>query len=297
MSAGSVAIAGAALALLMRAVYPRLLERREGVRLPLGHDGIIPGAQDVMLPRDGAPGVLLIHGGGDTPQAMRELAEHLHRAGYSVRAPLLARHGRTLSAMRSFDADEWREQVAKELDALRRTHAWSGIVGLSVGGALAAALAAEQPGARALVLLAPYLAAPKVVRALARLGRVWGPLLPYLPSVSGGSIRDEQAASRSLGRGLTTAAALRAFASVAERAEAALPRIAAPTLVIQSRTDNRISPAVAKRAFAKIGARDKSIVWTDGAGHVLSVDFGKERVFALTAEWLRAHGASGVAAT
>lgn len=297
MSAGNIAAAGAALALVVRAVYPRLLERRQAQRLPLGADGVIAGAQEITLRREGAPGVLIIHGGGDTPQAVRALAEHLHRAGCSVRAPLLSRHGRALSEMRHFNADEWREQIRNEYGAMLRSHAWLGIVGLSVGGALAAALAAERSDVRALVLLAPYLAMPATVRTLTRLGRIWSPLLPYLPAASGGSIRDVQAAARSLGRGVTTAAALRAFATAADRADEALPRISAPTLVVQSRADNRIPPSAAQRGFDRIGARDKSMVWIDGAGHVVTVDFGKDQVFALTANWLRRHDAGSVAAT
>lgn len=274
-----------------------MVERNAEQRLPVGPDGIVPGAHEITLRRDGAPGVLLVHGGGDTPQVLRALAEHLHQAGLSVRVPLLARHGRALPLMRSFDADEWREQVAREFDDMRRTHSWMAVVGLSVGGALAAALAAERSDVRALVLLAPYVAMPGAVRAIALTGPFWGPLLPYLPSASAGSIRDGAAAARSLGRGLTTAAALRAFAVAAQRANEALPRISAPTLVIQSRRDNRIAPAVAERGFARLGAGAKSMVWLEDAGHVITVDYGKERVFSLAEEWLRAHGAGGVAAT
>ena len=291
MSAGRAAFAGlAALLAALRATYPRILERRAVARHPLGPDGVIRGAEPITHARAGSPAALLLHGGGDTPQVLSDLAAHLHRSGLSVRVPLLARHGRALPLMREFNADEWREQVRREYDALRASHAWVGVIGLSVGGALAAELAAERD-VPALVLLAPYVVIPAPIRVLAITGRLWGPLFPYLPSASGGSIRDPAAAARTLGRGLTTAAALRAFATVADRATAALPRISAPTLVVQSRHDNRVSQSAASSSFAEIGAREKSLEWIDWAGHVVTVDFGKDRVFALTAEWLKRHGA------
>lgn len=291
MSAGRAAFAGlAALLAALRATYPRILERRAAARHPLGPDGVIRGAESITHTRAGSPAVLLLHGGGDTPQVLCDLAEHLHRSGLSVRVPLLVRHGRALSLMREFSADEWREQVRMEYDALRASHAWVGVVGLSVGGALAAELAAERD-VPALVLLAPYVVIPAPIRVLANTGRLWGPLFPYLPSASGGSIRDQAAAARTLGRGLTTAAALRAFATAADRAFAALPRISAPTLVVQSRHDNRVSQSAASSSFERIGAREKTLAWIDGAGHVVTVDFGKDRVFELTAEWLKRHGA------
>src|SRR5437763_4600283 len=66
-------------------------------RLPVGRDGIIAGAQGFELRRGSdAPAVLLLHGGGDTPQTLRYLAEYLHARGYNVRASPLPGHGRTL---------------------------------------------------------------------------------------------------------------------------------------------------------------------------------------------------------
>lgn len=279
----------AALVLVLRAAYPRLLERRQERRLPVGPDGVIVGAAAIDLRRTNSPGVLLLHGGGDTPQVMRELAQRLHDRGFSVRAPLLANHGRALKFLAAFSAEEWRDQVRREFESMRAGHEWVGVVGLSVGGALALTLAATRDDVRALVVLAPYVAIPARVRILAATSRWWGPLLPYVSSRGSKSIRDRVAASGGLSHGLMTPAGLRALAEVANHGDASLPRVKAPTLVIQSREDNRISVAAAERAYARLGATDKRFVWTEGAGHVITADFGKERVFELTADWLQAH--------
>jgi esterase/lipase len=76
---------------------------------------------------------------------------------------------------------------------------------------------------------------------------------------------------------------------VAISAQQALPRVMTPTLVMQSREDARISSADAEAAFTKLAAPEKRFEWLSGAGHVISVDFGKERVFSLTADWLDSH--------
>ncbi len=279
----------ALLALALRAAYPQLLERRQARRLPLGPDGVVVGAADFDRPRQNAPGVLLLHGGGDTPQVMHELAAHLYDIGFSVRAPLLANHGRALKFLGALSAVEWRDQVRREFDSMRAKHEWVAVVGLSLGGALALTLAATRDDIGALVALAPYVAMPARVRTLARTSRLWGPLLPYISSRGKGSIRDPVAASRALGHRLMTPAGLRAIADVADHGNDSLGGVRTPTLVIQSRGDNRISQQAAEEAFSRLGAADKRLVWTEGAGHVITVDFGKDRVFALTADWLQGH--------
>lgn len=284
-------IAGVAAVAVVRAANRVFFERRALERRPLGPDGVIVGATPIDLPLDGAPAVLLLHGGGDTPQIVSGLAHHLHARGYAVRVPLLAGHGRALPDWRRVTADAWHAQVRDEYDALRKQHAWVGIVGLSMGGALAVSFAAAREDIPALVLLAPYLAMPGSVRFAAATSHAWGVALPYAPSGGGRSIRDAKAAAAGLGHGVFTPTALRALASVVDAARQALPRVHAPTLVVQSREDNRIPRALTEQAFSILGAPEKQMIWTEGAGHVITVDYGHERVFDLTERWLASHGA------
>lgn len=284
------ALAVLAAVALGRAAYPRLLERRQQKRRPLGSSGVIVGAEAIHLPLDNAPGVLLVHGGGDTPQVHARLASYLHERGFSVRVPLLTGHGRALSALARATAEEWYADVQREFTAMRQTHEWVGIVGLSMGGALAVKLASERDDVAALVLLAPYLDMPTVLRRMAETSPYWGWLLPYFSSRGAESIHDSEAAGRGLGHGIMTPAMLRALHRVVEDGVRALPDVRAPALVIQSREDNRITPESAERAYVLLGSRDKKFVWTNGAGHVITVDFGYQRVFELTANWLERCG-------
>jgi carboxylesterase len=273
-------------AAVSRAVYPLVVERRRRQARPLGPAGIIAGAEAIDLPLERATAVLLIHGAGDTPQALSGLARYLHSRGFAVRVPLLAGHGRDLSALRNASAKEWARQIRREFDQLCETNQHVAVVGLSMGGALAIALAAERPDVEALVLLAPYVEMPPYVRRLAVTSPAWGWLFPYFSTRGAASIRDPDAASKALGHGILTPAVLRALVEVVNTAYGALPSVQAPTLIIQSREDNRIAPEIAERGFARLGAQVKRFIWTTGAGHVISVDFGRERVFELTAQWI-----------
>jgi carboxylesterase len=279
----------AALAVGARAVYPRYFERRALRRRPVGPDGVVVGARAIRLERRGSPGALLLHGGGDTPQVLADLAGYLHSRGFSVRVPLLSKHGRKLAELASASAVSWYADAENALSEMRAEHDWVGVVGLSIGGALAIQMAAAKPDIPCLVLLAPYVAMPDFARRAAMTSRAWGWLVPYFSSFGARSIRDVAAASRGLGHGVLTPAILRAFHEVVQSAARALPDVKASTLVVQSREDNRISVASAQAAFERLGAAEKQFVWVEGAAHVITVDYGRERVFELTADWLESH--------
>src|SRR4051812_4503768 len=108
------------------------------------HDGIVIGAEPIHVVGNNGCGVLLIHGCGDTPQTLRHLADAFITRGYSVEAPLLPGHGRDLKAFDSYSADEWFDAVEITFDSLSSRVEWTGVFGLSMGGALAARLAAER---------------------------------------------------------------------------------------------------------------------------------------------------------
>jgi carboxylesterase len=267
-------------------------------RLPVGDNGLITGAEGFELRRGAdAPAILLVHGGGDTPQTLRYLAEHLYACGYSVRVPLLPGHGRTLRAFSDVVADQWIQTVRSAYRELGQLHSWVAVGGLSMGGALTAQLAAEQHSIPATVLLAPYLAIPGRISVVARFARLWGFALPYvraLDPTAPRSIRNEAEAQRSLAYGVFTPAALRALRITVVRAIRSLSAIESPTLMVQSRDDNRIAPNAAQSAFERIAARDKKLIWVTGAGHVITVDDGREHVFALVTDWLDRHRATVV---
>lgn len=278
-----------AIGLGLRTTYPARLERRVRQRLPLDADGIVVGGAPIAMAREAGAAALLLHGAGDTPQVMAGLAKYLHEEGFSVRAPLLSGHGRTVADFGRVSAEQWQDDARQAFEALRHEHDWVAIVGLSMGAALAVSLAAQRGDVDALVLLSPYVAMPRLLRSAAASSALWAPLYPYFSSRGSRSIHDPAAAARGLGHGIFTPAALKALHRVVVTAERSLARVSAPTLMIQSREDNRIPTSAAERIFDALGARDKKLEWVSGAGHVISVDYGHQRVYALTAAWLKEH--------
>lgn len=287
-----VALAAAlATAAVVRARSAARRERAFARRWPAEDDGVIRGARTIDLEAPaGANGrsALLLHGFGDTPQTLAGLAEFLHARGWSVRAPLLPGHGRSLRAFAASRADAWIDFARDEYARYRVRHPQAALVGLSMGGAIASVLAAESPPP-ALALIAPYLSMPTALRRAARLHWLIGAAFPYVSGGGERSVHDDDARTRSLAYGSCTPRLIAELASVVERARRALPALRAPTLVVQSRHDNRIAAEAAARAFERIGAAEKELVLTEVGGHVITVDVGRERVWALIEEWLTEH--------
>jgi carboxylesterase len=282
----------------VRTAYAARHERAFARRWPAGDDGVIPGARTIDLEAQGqgaGRAALLLHGFGDTPQTLAALAEYLHARGWSVRVPLLPGHGRTLPAFAASRADAWIDFARGEWERYRERHPRAALVGLSMGGAIASVLAAESSSPPpALALVAPYVSMPTTVRRAARVHWLVGAAFPYVSGGGERSVHDEEARAQSLAYGSCTPRLLAELADVVARARRALPALRMPTLVVQSRHDNRIPPEAAARAFELVGAPEKELVWTDVGGHIITVDVGRERVFALVADWLAAHEGAAV---
>jgi carboxylesterase len=280
---------GLVAALWWRARHLRAVAALSTARRNLGPDGVVVGGEGFVLRRDGAPAILLLHGAGDTPQTLRYVAGALFTRGFHVVAPLLPGHGRSIRDFQQVTADALTIAARASYDELVASHGWVAVVGLSMGGALAVQLAASNAQLPALGLIAPYLAMPVRIECAANLAPVWGPLFPVVRAGDGVSVLDPDERDKNLAYGVFTPGALRALRDTVRRAASQLPAVVAPTLMIQSRQDNRISVADAERAFRLLGARDKHLEWITGAAHVITVDFGRDVVITQLAAFLESH--------
>ncbi len=249
---------------------------------------IVRGAETINLQEGNSRGILLLHGFGDTPQTLSLLAKELHSAGYDVRAPLLPGHGRSFESFAASRHEDWLSFAREELKEMRATHENATLAGLSMGGAIAAILAAENLDTPALVMMAPYMDMP-FTHKIAALGYwLWGADRKRRGN-SPGSIRDPLERVKNVGYGAYSARLLHELSRLSAKARRALPRVTMPTLIIQSRTDPRIKPQIAERTLASLGSKEKKLVWIEGAGHIITVDYGREQVFREVREWIDAH--------
>lgn len=271
-----------------RTLSGRRVERAYRALNPLGESGIVLGAEPFTLEGTSGRALLLLHGSGDTPQTLRYLGERLNAAGYTVHAPLLPGHGRSPREFTRVSAEGYRLAARQALEVLRARASWVGVVGLSMGGAIAVRLAADAPEVRVLVLLAPYLTPPPSVQWVTRLAPAWGLVQPHLAGRGERSVHDPAARDAGHAYGTFSPSALGALMETAASARAALPRVTAPTLVINSREDNRIPPVLAAGATRSMRAPVETL-WVEGCGHVITVDYCRDTVAEMVLGFLARH--------
>lgn len=103
-------------------------------------------------------GVLLIHGLGGTPVEMKTVAKRLNAAGNTVLCCQLAGHCGTEADLTATHWQDWYESVEAALARLEERCDTIVVGGLSMGGLLAAKLAAAEPSrVNGVVILAPTL--------------------------------------------------------------------------------------------------------------------------------------------
>ena len=128
---------------------------------------ILPGCEAWSSPGGGPHGALVLHGFTGSPVSMRPLAEALAAAGFAVELPRLPGHGTDTADMIETGWDDWLTEAERALTALQaRTPGGKVVVaGLSMGGALTAALAQGHPELAGIVLINAPVAAPPELAA------------------------------------------------------------------------------------------------------------------------------------
>ena len=257
-----------------------------------GEAGVRSGAETIDLPEGNSHGILLLHGFGDTPQTLGLLSHYLFERGFDVRAPLLPGHGTSVTSFMQSRRKDWLACARQELASLQATHERVSVAGLSMGGAIAAVLAAENSQLCALVLIAPYLDISLFQQFASASHWIWGPIAGVRKSSSPRSILNPEERAKNLGYGVYTGRLLYELWRLATQGRRALGKITVPTLLLQSKADPRIAPVVAERALDALAAREKKLEWIEGGGHIITVDYGREKVFEEVASWIAVQSSS-----
>lgn len=242
---------------------------------------ILPGCEPWSSPGGGPHGALVLHGFTGNPVSMRPLAEALADAGLAVEMPRLPGHGTSIDDMVETGWDDWLAEAERTLLALQ-TRTTSGkvvVVGLSMGGALTAALAEAHPELAGIVLInTPVGAPPEMV---AGLEEMLAGGMEVMDSI-GGDIADPDADEASYDG--TPLRALVTLLAAGGDVRSRLVEIRCPTLIITSRQDHVVNPEDSDM-LAELISGPVERIWLEKSFHVATLDYDRAEVEAATVEF------------
>jgi carboxylesterase len=232
---------------------------------------------------DGGPvGVLVLHGFTGSPRTVRLWAAHLAGTGLTVRAPLLAGHGRTWRELAATGWTDWYASAELAFTELCARCEQVFVAGISMGGCLSLRLAQTQ-GDRVsgLVLVNPSLAGDNPLIP-------FSPVLKYViravPSI-GGDIKKPGAQEGALKR--TPVAAVATLPAMWKTTAAELASVTAPVLVYRSTVDHVVGPASMKVLTAALpGAEVRPLA---NSYHVATLDNDAPEIFDGTLAFIQKH--------
>ena len=231
-----------------------------------------------------APGVLVLHGYTGNPGTMRVLADALVDTGFAVEVPRLPGHGTHIDDMLDTGWADWSahvEEVYADLEARRPGRVV--VVGLSMGGTLAAWLAGRHPEIRGAVFINAAVAPRDPMER-----QLVADMIAAGEEVVGGTGRSDIADPDAV-EDAYVGSPLRPLLSLIDATtelQSLLPNITCPSLVMSSRVDNVVDPAASDHLAASLGGPVERL-WLERSWHVATLDHDRDLIAERTIDFVR----------
>jgi carboxylesterase len=239
------------------------------------------GAEPASFP-GGRHGALVLHGFTGSPYSMRGLATALAGAGFTVELPRLPGHGTAVADLEPTRYADWLAAAEKAYVDLAARVDDVIVVGLSMGGTLATALAAGHPEIVGAVLVNPFLTGlgEGTVGFLESMLAKGENLMPGI----GSSIADPDATE--LAYDETPVAALLSLIAAGDDLVTRLDAVRCPVLLFTSVADPVVPPVSSEVLAAGVSGPVERVL-LDRSLHVATVDYDKDDIERRTVEFAR----------
>ena len=230
--------------------------------------------------------VLCLHGLTGTPYEVRSIGEACARRGISAFGPALPGHSETPEALhqvRSWRA--WLDAARGHAQMLRSRHSRVFAAGLSMGGLLALALAAEDMFDALVVVGTPLKLSLGIRLVVPLLWRV----RPFQPKSGGSDIQDAAARARHPSYAVLPMRSVNELIKLQRWVRARLARVRAPILVAHGALDQTARSADARAILEGVSSREREFLMCNASGHVVPVDVDAPLLAEATASFLLRH--------
>lgn len=243
---------------------------------------VMPGCEPFAA-HGGPHGALVLHGFTGNPASMVGVARALAAEGYAVECPRLPGHGTDMEDMLGTTWDDWSAEAEAALDRVRAKVGDDGrvvVVGLSMGGALAAWLGTRHPDLAGLVLINAVAEPSPDLRAVVEGAIAEG--TEIFPGI-GSDIADPDV-TESAYPGTPLRPLLTLLDAVIEFQDG-LEHITCPVLILNSPQDHVVPPTNSDHLAAKVSGPVERVT-LERSYHVATQDFDRETIFAGTVDFI-----------
>jgi carboxylesterase len=281
---------------------------------------------DIFMPAQSSTLVYLIHGVTGTPLEMKYLGRRLSRQGWDVYLPTLPGHCLRLRDMVRSNEEAWLRHVRTQLSFCRDRYQRLIVGGLSAGALFALEVSTTIPldgivalsptffydgwnapwtlkllpfGIKHLPRFLQYLfihmdGPPYGIKEPAlqsRIREAYHPLFrlrTFLRRLRSETSREVQRSNstEAVGYPIYSLKTLADLDRLYERVKAILPRVTAPTLILQSLEDDFTGPRNSELVYDRIGSTDKRLVLLNDCYHVITIDKQRDRVAAEVSKFI-----------
>jgi carboxylesterase len=243
------------------------------------------GGEPFLYPA-GEIGCLLVHGFPGAPQEMRWLGDFLHQRGYTVLGIRLFGHATEPADLLRVQARDWLANLEDGYHVLRGMCTRIFLIGLSLGGVLAATFAQNAP-VDGLVLMATPWDLPSLAHRLR-------PILPLLEKVwryrtplEASDWFDKDAEAANVHYPVQPVHAIGQVTDLVKGLPNALSQVRLPTLLIYTLNDGTVPNEDGQLVYDAIPSNDKRLLLIEGSGHNLPRDAKRDEVFATVGSFIQ----------
>lgn len=247
---------------------------------------VVPGAEPLTLVAANSPvSVVLIHGYTGYTGDLYDIARHMHSRGYTMHLPRLPGHGTNSG---DFLASDHRMWLRAAVDAYLTAAAWGNpvvVMGHSMGGALAACIAAQFTVAGVALLTPAFQTVSKLV-----------PLAPLLRYFTKPYRKAESEVEDHTDPNLRYMAAeywdwnwpgpTAELYALIRKGRRALPHITAPTFTLAARKDTAVPAEVIELVRQKLGSAHHQELMLENSGHMFMREGEMDVVYRELYSWL-----------
>jgi len=83
----------------------------------------------------------------------------------------------------------------------------------------------------------------------------------------------------SVGYAATPLSSLSSLLNLIEHVDSLLPTVQVPLLIVQGRLDHTVQPRSAEYLYDMIASNEKTLLWLEKSGHLVTIDIEREQVF------------------